>query len=173
MPKKTHLEDSLAEKAERRPRYYLAHPIKDRRSVRSWELGVERTYAINLFNPFYDGNESGEIKRLDKNVRLVSYNRALDGKKIVEGDIKMIKASDGVVAIVTDRISVGTAMEIFFNSYILKKPTHIIIEKGELSTHPWLRYLSEISNGDIYHSREEFVDKFVSGSCRKLAVGKE
>ena len=138
------------------PRFYLAHPIKDRHAIRDWELGIEKQFEIELLNPFYDATEISHIKEVDSGNKGV-YDAGFNSAEIVEGDLEHIRNSDGVVAILTKNISVGTNMEIFFNAYVLKKPTHIIVEHPELAGHSWLRHLSNISSGKIYTSREEFV----------------
>ena len=73
-------------------------------------------------------------------------------KSIVEGDLKAIDRCDGVLAIMTEN-SVGTAMELFYNSVHLSKPTYIIMEDSKLMHHPWLKY---IASYPPFKNREEF-----------------
>ena len=47
--------------------YYLAHPVRSRRSIRSWEIGFEERTGIKLLNPFYDVPRQ-DIEDLDNNV---------------------------------------------------------------------------------------------------------
>ncbi len=144
-----------------KPRYYLAHPIKDRLEIREWEKKIEENLGIDLVNPFYDAAEIGNIKQIDRGEKGV-YDPSFDSEEIVEGDLELIRKSDGMVAIITDNVSVGTNMEIFFNSYVLKRPTHLIIESEELQGHSWLRYMSGKFSGRIYKNRKEFTEKFLS-----------
>ncbi len=141
-------------------RYYLAHPIKDRLEIRAWEKEIEKQLGIELVNPFYDAAEIGNIKQVDSGEKGV-YDSSFDSSEIVEGDLELIRNADGMVAIITKNISVGTNMEIFFNSYVLKRPTHIIVESEELRGHSWLRYMSVRFAGKIYKNRKEFAEKFL------------
>lgn len=144
-------------------KFYLAHPIKDRHEIREWEKKVEERFGINLLNPFYDAVEIGNIKEVDEGVKGV-YDAAFDSAEIVEGDLDLIRRSDGVVAFLTNNISIGTNMEIFYNAYVLKKPTHIIVEHPELIGHSWLRHMTSVSPSRIYPSREDFVKTFLEKS---------
>ena len=45
-------------------------------------------------------------------------------------------------------------MEIFYNSYVLKRPTYLIIEDENLFDHPWL-----VKNSTMrFRNTEEFVN---------------
>lgn len=128
--------------------FYLAHPTVARNEIRDWEIEVEKKYNITLLNPFFDNyiNDSTELKG-GKN-----YIDDSDYKSIVEGDLKAIDRCDGVLAIMTEN-SVGTAMELFYNSVHLSKPTYIIMEDSKLMHHPWLKY---IVSYPPFKNREEF-----------------
>jgi nucleoside 2-deoxyribosyltransferase len=143
------------------PKFYLAHPIKDRHEIRKWEKEVEKRFSIELVNPFYDAVEIGNMAAIDRGDKGV-YDAAFDSAEIVEGDLGLIRDSDGVIAILTDNVSVGTNMEIFYNSHVLKRPTHIIIEPDELRGHSWLRYLTNTYGGRIYKSRSDFETEYLS-----------
>jgi nucleoside 2-deoxyribosyltransferase len=142
------------------PKYYLAHPIRDRRDIRAWETEIEKRFKIELINPFYDASEIGNTPALDRG-EVNLYDPSFDSNEIVEGDLDLIRKADGVIALVTGSMSIGTYMEIFFNSYVLRRPTQIIIEHPELVAHSWLRHMSDVSYGHIYKSREEFVKDFL------------
>ena len=143
------------------PRFYLAHPIKDRHEIREWEKDIEKRFAIELVNPFYDAAEIGNIAAIDKGDKGV-YDPSFDSAEIVEGDLGLIKDCEGVIAILTNKISIGTNMEIFYNSHVLKRPTHMIIESNELRGHSWLRYLSDTYGGQIYRDRKDFEERYLS-----------
>ncbi len=143
------------------PKFYLAHPIKDRQDIRKWELEMEKKFGIEVLNRFFDGPELDSIKAVDSGRRGL-YDPGKEASKIlVDRDLEMIRSADGLVAVLTQNLTVGTHMEIFFNAYVLKKPTHIIVEHPELSAHSWLLRMSEISAGRIYKSREEFENAFL------------
>jgi hypothetical protein len=132
-------------------RYYLAHPILDRKWVRKEERRLERTLHIELANPFYDGPERGDIKSIDAG-KVMPYGIQLKPNEIVFGDLNEINKSNGLVAFVTPSVSVGTFMEIFYNAWVLKHPTYLIITYKRLQTHPWLRYCAT----EIFKSPSEF-----------------
>lgn len=120
-------------------RLYLAHPIVDRLWVKKEEHRIERELGIELANPFYDGPERGDIKAIDQG-KVMPYGMQLHPDEIVFGDLDEIDKSDGVLAIITPSISVGTFMEIFYNSWVLRHPTYLVITSHHLRTHPWLRF---------------------------------
>lgn len=143
-------------------KYYLAHATKDRLEVRNWEKKAEDTLDIILLNPFYDSEATEEkeaVDSIDKGLKGV-YDPSFDHNRIVKQDIAYINECSGLVAIITDSLTVGAYMEIFYNSYCLRRPSYLIIENKELQTHPWLVCMAEISGGRLYTSRQEFIDTF-------------
>ena len=128
--------------------FYLAHPTVARNDIREWELAVEKKYNINLLNPFFDNYRKDSTELKEGKI----YTQNLDYKSIVEEDLKAIDNCAGVLAILTEN-SVGTAMELFYNSVHLSKPTYIIIEDSKLLHHPWMKY---IASYPPFKSRDEF-----------------
>lgn len=135
---------------------YLAHNFETRKSIRKWELKIEGKYNINLDNPFYD-NDRNDIKSLDK-LRDSSIEQREFFKlrntyemcnKIVDGDLEMIRKSDGILTILKSP-SFGTPMEIFFASRILKIPVYVITNK--YANHPWIKKFAT----KVFSSRKEF-----------------
>ena len=55
----------------------------------------------------------------------------------------------------TGKESIGTPMEIFFNSFMIKRPTYIITRS---SGHPWIRSLAT----EIFDSPYHF-EKYIRG----------
>ena len=123
---------------------YLAHNFNIRKSIRRWELMIEGRYNINLDNPFYD-HDRNDIKALDKleddSPEQVKYfkerNTLTMVDSIVEGDLELIRKSDGLVTKIKSA-SIGTSMEIFFASRILRIPVYIITT-AKLASHPWIK----------------------------------
>ncbi|OLC92381.1 MAG: hypothetical protein AUI92_05355 [Thaumarchaeota archaeon 13_1_40CM_3_38_6] len=130
---------------------YLAHPILDRDWVRIEELKMEKEFDIELVNPFYDAAERKDIQDIDSGKKGIN-DPNLNAKKIVEGDLKAIDNADGIVALVTEKASVGVYCEIFYNSHVLKRPTYLIITDPSKFTHPWLVYYGS----KRFHSLDEF-----------------
>ncbi len=136
-------------------RLYLAHSTLDRHEVRQQELMLERELGIDLYNPFYD-TDRPEIRDLDAGIRK-PYSQGADPKLVVTRDLNKIDDYDGLVAIVSKE-SIGASSEIFYNSYVLKKPTYLIITNERLFEHPWLKYLAT----ERFHSVEEFKEWFLN-----------
>jgi len=120
-------------------RLYLAHPTLERAWVRAAELEIEKRTGIVLLNPFYDGSFQ-EGKALDTG-KVTPFDLNLS-EELVPHDLQDIAESDGMLAIVTSCPMVGTFMEIFYNSYVLKRPTYIVIMAAHFYNHPWLRYMA-------------------------------
>lgn len=141
---------------------YLAHPILDRDWVRQAELRMESEIEIEFDNPFYDGRERGDIKAIDAGTTQ-PYDVTLDYADIAKGDLEAIDYCDGLVAIVTTSPSIGTYMEIFYNSYVLKRPTYLIIMNEEFATHPWLRFCAT----NIFPTIETFENFLLMNGVKK------
>jgi len=133
-------------------RLYLSHPFPEREKIRQWELDIEKKLDIELFNPFYDGIEKTLIQRFNSDKlttrQFIRRLRELS-EKVVNSDLKEIAKSDGLLAMMYYP-SIGTSCEVFFSSYVLRKPTLIYMPKevyGFLPFHPWLEYLGEVYRG--------------------------
>lgn len=145
-------------------KFYLAHNFYDRKSVRKWELKMEAKYNIALDNPFYD-NDRNDIKALDnledgsleQDRYFKERNTPEMCKNIVEGDLKMIRKSDGLVALIKST-SLGTSMEIIMAAKIYDIPVYIISKK--YAHHPWIKHLSTM----VFRNKKEFED-FVRVVC--------
>jgi hypothetical protein len=130
--------------------FYLAHPFESRELVREWELGAEKRLGIELVNPFFDVPRADlplldvtkVMTREERQKALVETFGMEYGRAIVEPDLSHIRDCGGVVAVVTDDRMVGTPMEIFYTSYVLKRPVYIIHLSERNRWHPWLQYFS-------------------------------
>jgi hypothetical protein len=123
-------------------RLYLAHPILDRDWIRREELRLEQELDLDLVNPFYDATrERSDIKKIDAG-ELKPFSRELDSKDIVMGDLNEINHANGLLGFVTEKYSIGTFMEVFYNSYVLRRPTYLIVMNEQFFAHPWLRFLA-------------------------------
>jgi len=132
-------------------RYYLAHPILRRYEVREKELEFEEKTGIELVNPFYDTYEREDMKEIDKG-KIKPWDRNLDYIRIVEKDLKTIDSCVGIIAYVYKEYSIGTYMELWYGM------THnkvIYIVTSSCSTHPWLKYVVNKTNGRIVKSFKE------------------
>jgi nucleoside 2-deoxyribosyltransferase len=163
-------------------RYYMAHPFGDRLRLRLEEKRIERKTGLVLVNPFYDVEGRTDVKEFDK---LAKKMKAFDKfskveklkdseerqkwvsswgvsmksttpKEVVERDLRVIRQTDGVLAFFTDKISVGTPMEVFYASHILHHPVYLIIEDKTKMGHPWLVYHAT----SIFTNVDEFINSF-------------
>ena len=139
---------------------HLAHPTVSRNEIREWELAVEKKYNINLLNPFFDKYRKDSTELNEGKI----YTDNLDYKFIVEGDLKAIDKCNGILAIMTEN-SIGTAMELFYNSVYLSKPTYLIIEDSKLIHHPWIKY---IASYPPFKDRAEFTKEVLEKLYRKI-----
>ena len=157
--------------------YYMAHTFGDRLRLRIEEKKIERKTGLNLVNPFYDVEGRHDVKKFD---RLSQDKKFKDKeerqkwistwglatnipKEVVERDLKIIRRADGVLAFFTDKISVGTPMEVFYNSHVVKHPTYLIIEDRTKMGHPWLVYHATA----IFTSVDEFIHSFNQSKVMK------
>lgn len=120
---------------------YLAHNFNKRKDIRKWELKMEGKYKINIDNPFYDNpHRAIEMEVLDSmkdgNRKQRDYLSKRSSYSIVEDDLTKIRKSDGIIAIANET-RIGTPMEIFFASRILRIPVYVISKK--YAQHPWIR----------------------------------
>ena len=123
-------------------KFYLAHSLLERKKIRRIEEQLEQELGIELINPFYDTNRM-DIQKIDKG-RRVPFSKKSDYKKIVEGDLKLIRGADGIIAFVGKKLSVGSMMEIFYAARILKnKKVYLVIQNKKIRYHPWLVYCAD------------------------------
>ena len=140
---------------------YLAHSFLDRKTIRKWELKLDGKYNINLDNPFYD-HDRNDIQALDKlednSAEQLKYFRERNTDamvtNIVEGDLTLIRKSDGIVTQIKCP-SIGTSMEIIMAAHIFHVPVYVITKK--VGYHPWIKYFATY----VFKSRKEF-EEFVN-----------
>lgn len=141
--------------------FYLAHPVILRHEVRKDEIWFERQTGINLVNPFYDGIEADIISVLDTGkITLKQYSARLNtrglGSAFIEGDLKNIKETDGVVAVFRYGIpTIGTSMEVW-EALRLRKPIYIVTD---FQSHIWLQYVAKVSGGFIVPSFKQLATR--------------
>jgi len=114
-------------------KYYLAHNFLTRKLRRKWELKIESRYNIALDNPFYDNpHRAMEMNILDgykdSSPEQNEYLSQRDENSIVNDDLEKIRKSDGIIALAND-VRVGTLMEIFYASHVLRLPVYILTPK--------------------------------------------
>ena len=128
---------------------YLAHPLEDRIKFRNWQIKIEREIGINIVNPFYDVYNP-HIEELDAGKKI----KNLDYNMIVQRDISLIAASDGIITIINNTKSYGTIQEMVY-AKMLNKPVYSLITSGDIN-HSWLKYHSTKRFGE-YKRLENFL----------------
>ena len=81
------------------------------------------------------------------------YERALAGKgltkdqcyRIVGGDLAKIDESALLAALITDKASVGTFMEIFYARRVRNIPVVVLTGEDRAANHPWIRSLTTVT----------------------------
>lgn len=147
--------------------YYLAHPTKHRFYVRDVVQETLEKSGIEIINPF---RTSAARERLffdeqyrDNLVSMMEEEQKKENHQTIVGDeMSHIQRARGVIAYLPCE-SIGTSMEIFFNSYALNRGlerTHTLIDIPDgtpeeyIKQHPWLFQFSTVS-----YNLEELVDK--------------
>lgn len=122
---------------------YLAHSFEIRDYVRNEIQPKLENTGLEIVNPFGKSPELYEING-DTELDALEFREeeGWTGEKIVKTDLKKIRECDGLIAYI-ESPSIGTAMEIFYNSFHLERPTYSIIENEELKCHPWLEHLTQ------------------------------
>lgn len=119
----------------RRPKFYFTNQTVDRRNAREIELKIEDATGLELENPFYDG-EAKEVRSLDS-----TGVSDLSDAEIVGVDLKKIRESDGIVALVSvDKLNIGSAMEMAICAHSWGKPVYVISPLPQVQKHPWITY---------------------------------
>lgn len=135
-------------------RYYLAHNIEDRHTIRGFENFVEMISDDELYNPFYD-SERDDIKEIDAGLKNRFDLTDEEAHEIVECDLKELEKSDGLISVIY-KPSIGTIFEIAQAHKLGKK---IIIITKPYKNHPFLRVFAD----EIFETIDEFItEKYIN-----------
>lgn len=121
--------------------FYLAHNFYTRKQRHKWQLQIESKYNIKLDCPFYNNaSRNMDMKIIDsmkdKSLEQEKFLNSRSADMIISNDLEKIRKSDGVIAF-AENVRVGTIMEIFFASYVLRLPVYIYTKK--FYEHPWIK----------------------------------
>lgn len=136
--------------------YYLANQFKYRHDGLQLQKKLEYYHDLYLVNPFYDGQRQ-DVYEFDKAEHngIVLPLRSIDRcQEIMFDDLQMISDSDGIICILYDHDALGSFIEIFYCSYILKLPVYLICAEPSIRDHLWIRALC----WKIFSNIEEFVE---------------
>ena len=129
--------------------YYLAHPRAHKKEIRKWQKEFEKQFPnIKLLNPFV-------INKYHEN--------SINHKLLVENDINLIKKSDGMIAIVDDKNTIGTHMEIVY-AYFMEKPIYVVALTNYVEEHSWIYYHAT----KIFSTKGELVEWFKNRNKEKV-----
>lgn len=124
--------------------YYYTNQTIDRHEARRLELIIETETGIELINPFYDG-EAKEVSELD-----TKGTTSLTPDEIVGMDLRKIRNSDGIVALMTADQCIGSAMEIAIAAFSWGKPVYVIARSDLFRKHPWIIHFSSKLFDDVH-----------------------
>lgn len=128
-------------------KFYFTNQTCDRQYAREQELKIERETGLELENPFYDG-EAKEIVDLDAG-RTVS----ISADEIVGMDLRKIRDSRGIVALMSSSKDIGSCMEIAIGAHSWGKPVFVIAEYDGAYNHPWIQYFAT----KIFRNADQFI----------------
>lgn len=144
---------------------YVAHFLHMRHMIRDIFCPKIQSLGIETLNPFY--NSDGSIRVDRPEVKLIDDGKMEEygitssklSENIVNRDLENIRSCDGLVAYIQEA-SIGCAMEIFYCAKWCRKPVFILTSE-RYSKHPWLIYLSTISNGCIVTNEKALFKRLV------------
>lgn len=116
--------------------WYYTNQTVHRHRAREIELKIEKATGLHLENPFYDG-QAKEIKDLDAGKPI-----KITADEIVGMDLRKIRDSDGIIALMSSVRNIGSAMEIAICAYSWGKPVYVIATNPKLYSHPWIEYFA-------------------------------
>lgn len=128
-------------------KFYFTNQTADRHNARAIELKIEKETHLELENPFYDG-EAKEIDDLDAGRPI-----KISADEIVGMDLRKIRDSKGIVALMSHDRNIGSAMEIAICAYSWGKPVFVIATQEHLAKHPWIVYFAT----KIFTHEDEFI----------------
>jgi hypothetical protein len=126
--------------AMKRPRIYLAHPYGEQELARAIQAQLE-AMGIQVINPFIhlEKPEWSDAIRVGVDLPLEQCDEML------EGDLGAIEIVDAVVAVYSDKISIGTSCEGMWASRHVKIPVFsLYLVKKYSFIHPWVRSLTQV-----------------------------
>lgn len=138
-------------------RFYLTNQSVDCKEARHLELIIEKETGLELENPFFDG-DAREAKTI-VNITKEGLTKGDVGKvkltadEIVGMDLRKIRDSDGIVALMTSEFCVGSAMEIAIAAFSWGKPVYVIARNPYFRVHPWVKYFAS----KIFNDVPEFI----------------
>ena len=126
---------------------YFTNQTIDRQHAREIELKIEQATGIELDNPFYDG-DAKEVRSLDSTGK---SNMTAD--EICGRDLKRIRDSEGLLALMTHDRNIGSCMEIAICGHSWGKPVYVIAPIEHIRMHPWIIHFAT----HIFENHYEFV----------------
>lgn len=115
---------------------YFTNQTIDRHNAREIELKIEQATGIELDNPFYDG-DAKEVRSLDS----VGHSD-MTADEICGRDLKRIRDSEGILALMTHDRNIGSCMEIAICAHSWGKVVYVIATQEHIYKHPWIAHFA-------------------------------
>ena len=145
---------------------YTAHTFSERHLIRDKLCPFLQKIGIETKNPFYNPDKTVREGRPEVEIA-DSMEKGIDPRdditwmsrvqrkceEIVSNDLKLIDASEGVVAYMQEW-SGGTSCEIFYAGYVKQKPVFLISGNSGIYKHPWMNEACKY--GKIFRSLNAF-----------------
>jgi hypothetical protein len=123
--------------------FYYANQFKNRHIALELQKELEYYHGLRLVNPFYDMQRE-DIIAIDEAERshVILPLRTIDScRQTMLNDLEIISECDGIVCILYDHDVIGSFMETFYASYVLKIPVYLICYDRTIREHLWIRAL--------------------------------
>jgi len=129
--------------------FYLAHPLNTRHEVREKIQVPLQELGYSVINPFYDSDLTPrqDIAVIDAGREKLYDIGPIRAREIVRSDLDAIDRSKAIIAYLPHP-GIGTPMEIFYTSHVLRKYTFIVTPENYLR-HPWIQTYGDVKRKTI------------------------
>ena len=134
--------------------FYYTNQCVNSKEARRLELIIEAQTGLHLENPFFDSDakESKTVITMTKE-KLAKGDAGkpkLSADEIVGRDLRKIRESEGIVAMMTSEFCVGSVMEIAIAAFSWGKPVYVIARNPYFRVHPWIKYFASHIFDDVH-----------------------
>ncbi len=134
----------------RAKKFYLSGFLNGAQGPKEMESILQENCAVSLVKK-PDVNDSDSA---GKNLGGEAYPR----------NLQHLKDADGLIAVMTEDSRVTQAIEVFYNSYVLGKPTYVVSNDKFFYEHSWIRILAD----GVFDSLEAFQREYVCGNLESV-----
>jgi len=134
--------------------FYYTNQCVDSKEARRLELIIEAQTGLHLENPFFDSDAKEGDTVLEMTKEKLAKGDAgkpqLTADEIVGMDLRKIRESEGIVAMMTSEYCVGSVMEIAIAAFSWGKPVYVIARNPYFRVHPWIKYFASKIFDDVH-----------------------